>query len=96
MYQGLPAILERRHQTLRIDAQVIGPALIVAPQMDRGGFVIELFQIESDADAERGRGSEIAVELHRERGPLGPFSVPVSKLRRCGSIRPHASGRNPC
>src|SRR6266851_2220557 len=54
---------ERTHPrpTLRVDAQVIGPALIVAPQMDRGGFVSELFQIEGDADAERGRGPEIPV-----------------------------------
>jgi len=63
--QGLPAIFERRDQALRVDVAIIGPALIVAPQVDRRGVVGQPFQIEGDADAECGRGPEIAVELHR-------------------------------
>ena len=33
--QDVAAILERRHQTLRVDAAIIGRGLIVAPQVDR-------------------------------------------------------------
>jgi len=33
--QDLPAVFERRHQTLRVDAAIIGRALIVASQVDR-------------------------------------------------------------
>src|SRR5271166_2532581 len=58
------AIYQRRHQSLRVDGEIIGLALVIAPQMDRGGFVLEFFQIEGDPDAECGGGSEITVELH--------------------------------
>ena len=45
--QGLPAIFKRRNQTLRVDAAIIGRALIVAPQVDRRGVVSELFRLRA-------------------------------------------------
>ncbi len=59
------AIIEGRHQALRVDGEVIGLGLIVSSQMNGRGLVVELLQIEGDADAEGGRGAKIAVEFHR-------------------------------
>src|SRR5271165_4961206 len=85
-------MLDRRDQTLGVDAAVIGGALIAAPQMDRRGLVIEPFQIEADTDPERRRGSEIAVELHRAVltdlvepcPPVSARKTPVFKSRVAG------------
>ena len=69
--QDPSAILERRNQTLRVDAAIIGFALIVAAQVDRRGVVGEPLQIEADADSEGGGGPEITVEPH-QRDPFSP------------------------
>ena len=69
--QSSLTVLQGRHQALGVDGQIIGLDLVIAPQMDGHGLVVELFQIEGDADAERGRGTKIAVELHHHLTPPG-------------------------
>jgi hypothetical protein len=59
------AIYQRRYQSLGIDGEIIGLGLVVAPQMDRGGFVFEIFEIEGDSDAECGGGPEIPIKFNR-------------------------------
>src|SRR3954454_15204978 len=55
---------QRRHQALRVDAEEFRTALVAPPQMHRDTLVIQLFEIERDAHAERGGRTEIAVQLH--------------------------------
>src|SRR5260370_243930 len=56
--------LQRRHQALRLQREIIRPALLVLAQMDRRLLVTNALEIERDPHAKGGGGAEIAVELH--------------------------------
>src|SRR5260370_35220049 len=89
---------ERRHEALWVDAEKLGLSLVAPAQMDKGGVVIELFEIEGDAHAKRGGGSKIAVELHGRRPSqtaVGRDVTPPASSRedRARFGRPYRAGR---
>jgi hypothetical protein len=47
--------IERRHQSLRIDREIAGLALLASAQMDRPGLIGEAFEVEGDPHAKRRR-----------------------------------------
>src|SRR5437667_362445 len=65
----------------RRDATETRLPLIAAPQMNEGALVIELFQVQGDAHAERRGRAKIAVQFHD--APDRPiFAVSGAKLLR--------------
>src|SRR5258706_9835989 len=61
------AIVQHRHQRLRIELAKCRGELLPAParQMHWHVFVLETLEIERDANAVGGRAAEVAEELHR-------------------------------
>src|SRR3954453_10768671 len=56
--------LKRRHQTLRIEVQVIGRALLALAQVIILVFRRQPLKVQRDADAVARRAAEIAVQFH--------------------------------
>jgi hypothetical protein len=61
------AILQHRHQGLRVQLAVAGSELLAAParEMHRHGFVGKALEIQRDADTVGRGAAEVAVELHQ-------------------------------
>src|SRR5207302_11412369 len=55
---------KHRHQTLRIEAEILRRILFSFAQMNESALRNDSFEIERDANAISRRGAEIIVELH--------------------------------
>ena len=56
---------ERRNQSLRIESEKSGVALLALAQVDRAAFDLQAFESQGNADSEPRRGSEVVEEKHR-------------------------------
>ncbi len=60
--------LQHRHQAFDSDVAERGPLVFALGQVHRHVFVSQPLERERDAHTERGRGSEVVVELHGRQG----------------------------
>jgi hypothetical protein len=74
--EDLPAVLDGGDEALGVEGEIGGLFLIAAAPMDKRALIGKAFEIEGDADAERGRRAKEGVKLHGGgRSPRKPMSI---------------------
>jgi hypothetical protein len=89
--QHAAAVVQRRHQALRLQLEIAGAAMCIAAQVDRHDLVGQAFEVQRDAQAVRGTAAEERVELHGNGGSLA--SAVQSAAPTLSAISPTPSMR---